>query len=242
MTLARVVSPTVANNPPFTPIVLVHGLYETTWYMKLLARRLAQAGYETHLFRYYSLVQTMSRHSERLQAFLTEKNLTEAHFIGHSLGGLVIRQFLYDNAKCGTPIKIGRIVTLGTPHLGSTVANYAQRLAHPMIKNAFRQGLDGHCPPLIDGVCLGVIAGTKAQGLGMPVLTYHKYRPTRHTKPPQNTPNDTLANDGTVYVFETKLPNAADHITLAVSHTGMLFDKEVLKQSLHFLEHAKFLK
>lgn len=232
----------MANNSPLTPIVLVHGLYETTWYMKILARRLAQAGYETHLFRYYSLVQTMGRHSERLQAFLKEKNLTEVHFVGHSLGGLVIRQFLHDNAKSNTPIKIGKVVTLGTPHLGSTVADYAQKLARPMIKNAFSQGLDGQCPPLIDGVALGVIAGTKAQGLGTPVLTYHRYRPTRHTEPSQNITNNTLENDGTVYVFETKLPNATDHITLAVSHTGMLFDKDVLKQTLYFLEHAKFLK
>ena len=49
-----------------------------------------------------------------------------------------------------------------------------------------------------------------------------------------------LAHDGTVYVSETKLASASDHIVLPVTHTGMLIDKNVTQQAIYFLQHGEF--
>lgn len=242
MTYPKVVSLTVANNTNTTsrtPVILIHGLYEATWHMKVLANRLFAQGFLPYLFRYYSLKDPMTRHSERLARFIGEHDFSNAdgvHLVGHSLGGLVIRQFLYDNQQKTQPIPIRRAVTLGTPHLGSVVAHYVKCLSPKMINNAFDTALDGQCPPLIDGVELGAIAGTKPQGLGKPFLTYH-------TKFTLNTKFDTeldTRHDGTVYVFETKLPNAKDHLILPISHTGMLFNDTVAQQVGYFLKNGVF--
>lgn len=247
MTCPKVVSLIVANNlTSRTPVILIHGLYETTWYMKILANRLSAQGFDSHLFRYYSLKDPMIRHSERLARFIGEHDLSNAdgvHLVGHSLGGLVIRQFLYDNQQKVQPSPIGRVVTLGTPHLGSTVAHYVKRLTPKMINNAFDTALDGHCPPLIDGVALGAIAGVKPQGLGKPFLTHHqKFNRISNTNldNPLSASQLDIRHDGTVYVFETKLPNTKDHIILPVSHTGMLFNDTVAQQVGYFLKNGVF--
>lgn len=227
------------NTKSRTPVILIHGLYETTWYMKLLANRLSKQGFKTHLFRYYSLVQPMARHSDRLGQFIAERGFDKVHLIGHSLGGLVIRQFLHDNQQSPHPIAIGRVVTLGTPHLGSTVAHYVKHLSPKMIDNAFATALDGHSPPLPDGVELGAIAGVKPQGLGKPFLTHHQKANPAFAK--LNALALDTRHDGTVYVFETKLPTACDHLILPVSHTGMLFDEQVSRQVGYFLQNGRFL-
>lgn len=234
------------NTKSRTPVILIHGLYETTWYMKILANRLFAQGFDPHLFRYYSLKDPMARHSERLAQFIDERGIASGdgvHLVGHSLGGLVIRQFLHDNHHKTQPVPIGRVVTLGTPHLGSTVAHYVKRLTPKMINNAFNTALDGHCPALIDGVALGAIAGVKPQGLGKPFLTHHqKFNRISNTNldNPLSASQLDIRHDGTVYVFETKLPNAKDHIILPVSHTGMLFDEMVSQQVGHFLKNGAF--
>lgn len=230
------------NTKSRTPVILIHGLYETTWYMKILANRLFVQGFDPHLFRYYSLKDPMARHSERLAQFIDERGIASGdgvHLVGHSLGGLVIRQFLHDNHHKAQPVPIGRVVTLGTPHLGSTVAHYVKRLTPKMINNAFNTALDGHCPALIDGVALGAIAGVKPQGLGKPFLTHHQKANPAFAK--LNTPTLDTRHDGTVYVFETKLSTACDHLILPVSHTGMLFDRTVSQQVGYFLQNGRFL-
>ena len=49
-------------------------------------------------------------------------------------------------------------------------------------------------------------------------------------------------NDGSVAVAETRLSGARDHIVLPVSHSGMLFSREVARQVGHFLTHGTFAR
>lgn len=79
---------------------------------------------------------------------------------------------------------------------------------------------------------IGVIAGTRPIGLGLPLLNYHSRR--------HNLDDDARQNDGTVYLSETELTSAKDYLILPVSHTGLLMDKTVAHQVVHFLEHGVF--
>jgi hypothetical protein len=43
-----------------------------------------------------------------------------------------------------------------------------------------------------------------------------------------------------VMVSETRLPGLADHIVLPVSHSAMLVDHTVARETVHFLRHGRF--
>ena len=218
------------NNKPL--VILIHGLHQRGFIMRSLSRYLKGEGYRTFELNYRSLAESVEQHSLRLNSWLTQHHTPDdpIHLVGHSLGGLVIRDFLnrYPNWQ------VGRCVTLGTPHVGSTSADYIKRLISPLVGKAYQAGLDGTIAPMADHICLGVIAGNSPYGLGQIFLNH----PNRKA----NLPKSHCEHDGTVYVFETRLPNATDHIVMPVSHTGMLVNHEVAKQTAHFLAHGKFMR
>jgi hypothetical protein len=69
---------------------------------------------------------------------------------------------------------------------------------------------------------LGVIAGTRAMGLGRLFTRFDE------------------DFDGTVGVSETQLPGLKAHLALPVSHMGMLIDASVARQVGAFLETGMF--
>lgn len=224
-------SSTPTSKAPHKPfVVLIHGLHQKAWVMQPLTKQLQSHGFATYQHNYYSLRDSIDKHSTALNNWLLDNHdpSIPINMVGHSLGGLVIRDFIARFPQW----KIGRCVTLGTPHNGSTTANYANKLLSPLVGNAYKQALDGQSAPLKKGVCLGVIAGNSPYGLGQMVLNYHnqksKFSPSQ------------CEHDGSVYVFETQLAEAADHIILPVSHTGMLINKAVAEQTAYFLDHGMF--
>jgi triacylglycerol esterase/lipase EstA (alpha/beta hydrolase family) len=98
---------------------LVHGLFRNGWEMALLRLRLAAVGYRMVQFTYPTVRLSPEKNAKDLQAFIDRRVETETlHFVAHSLGGLVIRYLFHDFPKQ----RPGRIVTVGTPHQGSSIA------------------------------------------------------------------------------------------------------------------------
>lgn len=211
-------------------VVLIHGLHQKDWIMTPLAKQLQNRGFATHQHNYHSLRERIDQHSKRLNQWLIEHHnpAIAIHLVGHSLGGLVIRDFVARYPHW----KIGRCVTLGTPHNGSTTAKYMSTLAAPLVGHSFKNALDGQSAPWPKSISLGVIAGDAPYGLGQLVLNYHNQKV--NLSQPQS------AHDGTVYVFETQLNEATDHIIMPVSHTGMLINPKVAEQTAYFLDHGYF--
>ena len=203
-------------------VVLVHGLWFPKHFLYPLARRLHHQGLTVRYFSYPSVRADLCVNAGRLAHFLDERHTNTLHLVGHSLGGILIRALFhfYPNQKPG------RIVTIGTPHGGCQVAT---RLNH----HAFwRRAMGRSVAQLLAGLPLdwplpereiGVISGSHSFGMGK-VL----YR--RLPSP----------NDGLLTVEESGLPGAADHITLPVSHTGMLFSPVVARQTGAFLKTGHF--
>ncbi len=216
-------------------VILIHGLHQAPFIMRPMAKRLQAQGFETYQFGYRSMRDGIKINSQRLNAWLKANHnpAMPIDLIGHSLGGLIIRDFVAHYPEW----KIGRCVTLGTPHNGSVSGDYIWRLIPAIVGKSYEQALDGTVAPLPKDIQLGVIAGNKAQGLGQPILAYHN---RKLRKADVETPSEKLAHDGTVYISETKLISATDHIILPVTHTGMLVSKEVAKQAIYFLEHGRF--
>lgn len=220
---------------PKNRVILIHGLHQAAFIMRPMAKHLQKHEFDTHQFGYRSMRDDIETNSARLNAWLKSNHSADQpiDLVGHSLGGLIIRDFVAHYPQW----QIGRCVTLGTPHNGSISGDYMWRLLPAIVGKSYEQALDGSVAPLPQGIELGVIAGNKPQGLGQPILSYHNHQ-LRKTN--NRLKNDSLAHDGTVYVSETQLDGATDHIVLPVTHTGMLIDKEVAKQTAYFLEHGQF--
>lgn len=221
--------------PQKNRVILIHGLHQTIWSMRPLAKRLQAAGFDTDQFGYRSMRDSIDTNSARLNRWLEENHHSDQliDLVGHSLGGLIIRDFVAKYPKW----QIGRCVTLGTPHVGSVCADYIWRLTPAVIGRSYVDALDGTVATLPAHITLGVIAGNRPYGLGQLFLTYHNHQLRNTGQPPSKQP---LAHDGTVYVAETKIATAADHLVLPVSHTGMLMNKKVAEQAIYFLQHGQF--
>ncbi|WP_413519929.1 esterase/lipase family protein [Psychrobacter glacincola] len=216
-------------------VILLHGLHHAPFIMRPLAKRLQAAGFETYRYGYRSMRDGIQTNSERLNKWLEQNHNPDQpiDLVGHSLGGLIIRDFVtqYPNWQ------IGRCVTLGTPHMGSICADYIWRLSPAIVGLSYIDALDGTVAPLPKHITLGVIAGSRPYGLGQLFLRYHNRKLRQKDSPLLD---EYLVHDGTVYLKETKLDAATDHLILPVSHTGMLIDSKVAKQTLYFLQHGQF--
>ena len=190
------------------------------WDMSLLGRRLRAAGYSTRRFSYPSIVKTIEYNTDLLHRFLADVEDNEIHFVAHSLGGLLVRNL---SGKYPDDVK-GRVVTLGTPHQGSQVAETMSRsrigslLLGKGIKSLLVKLRDCRQNPEI-----GVIAGNKPLGSGMFFV--------RLKKP----------HDGTVLLSETKFEKMTDYRIVATNHMGLLFSRLVSKEVITFLRTGRFL-
>jgi pimeloyl-ACP methyl ester carboxylesterase len=201
-------------------LILVHGLWFNGMDMSLLGRRLRRAGYDVHRFSYRSVRNTPRENAVLLEAFAAALDAPVIHFVAHSLGGIVVRH-LFHNYPDQRP---GRVVTLGTPHRPSSAASNLLRWSTGpiMLGESIREGLLGGAPPWPADRELGSIAGDLRLGLGLIV------------------PGIAQPSDGTVAVDETILPGMTDHVTLPVSHFGMLLSRRVFRETEQFLRHGRF--
>ncbi len=201
-------------------VILVHGLWMTGLDMTLLRRRLRRCGFAVVQFSYPSVRSSVKENALRLQQFIQDIEAGTVHFVGQSLGGLVILQ-LFQDFPAQRP---GRVVFLGTPYLGSHVARCLS--AHTFWRSLFGKSLEGALlrggPVWAGQRELGVIAGTLPIGGGL--LIRDLPRP----------------NDGTVAVQETYVPGMTAHITVSASHTGLLFAASVAQQTCAFLKTGHF--
>ena len=143
----------------------MHGLGRTRASMALLAERLERAGYDVTNVDYDSRAGTLAEHAETLAAEVSACCAAAArvHFVGHSLGGLVIRRYLADSP----PESLGRVVLLAPPNQGSEVADWfrEQELGHllgpaGMGLGTGETGIPASLPPPEYEV--GIIAGNRS--------------------------------------------------------------------------------
>jgi len=204
-------------------VVFVHGLFMTGSESLVLRRRLErQFGFRVHRFHYRTVPSTMAEVVQSLQRFVHELQVPRVHFVGHSLGGLVIYRFLERYPRQ----PVGRVVFLGTPCRPSLAALSINRnsriLAALMNYSAAQELVRARERRWTMKRDLGIIAGTQRVGVGQLVARFNE------------------ASDGTVAVSETQLPGATSHIVLPVSHLGMLMSARVASETGLFLREGHF--
>lgn len=206
--------------PPPEPVILLHGIYMHGLCLVPLARWLQCAGFRPIIFNYPSLRRTPAANAVQLGHRVRQLDASTVHYLGHSLGGLVLRHLMAVHEPGLPP---GRTVTLGTPHRGSLVAHRLQARRMGWLLGASRaRGLLGDAPVWPATRELGSIAGVSRHGIGLLVTTL----PQPH--------------DGTVTVDETRCPTMRDHIVLPHNHTGLLLAADVVAQTAAFLRYGHF--
>ena len=188
-----------------------------------MRRRLtAQHGHRCHSFAYRTVGSSVRPIIDQLARYVASIDADHLNFVGHSLGGIVLHRF-FENAPALPP---GRVVLLGSPTVKSktaeTVGNLpllrsmiggmvTEELVRPKGPREWRNERE-----------LGLIAGTRRLGLGRFFARFDE------------------DSDGTIAVSETKLPGHTAHVTLPVSHMGMLISSRVAYEVGEFLEHGRF--
>jgi pimeloyl-ACP methyl ester carboxylesterase len=204
-------------------VILVHGLWVPGVVMHPLAYRLEQSGFRCHTFSYMGAGRPLAVHAERLARYARDvgDQYGPAHFVGHSLGGLVVMEALSAHAD----VAVGRVVLLGTPargcYAGRRIADYpAGRWFLGQSEVLWREGRAAHWAR---PEALGVLAGSLPFGLG------RLFGPLPGV------------NDGVVSLEETGIEGMADRVVLPIGHSAMLISARVAAQVGAFLSDGKFL-
>ncbi len=199
-------------------IILVHGVGLWGTEMFLLNYRLGKLGYNCQQFYYSTRYKNLAENAAMLQKFLLSKSDNTIHFVGHSLGGLLISQFFQDYPQKAS----GRIVLLATPLRDSEIARRLskRKLGRFLLGKSVISGLSQRLLPPLDRD-VGVIAGSLDIGTGL-LLGISR-------------PNDSL-----IAVKETYLPEIKEHIVLPFSHSWLLFSAKVSLFIHTFLQTGNF--
>lgn len=208
-------------------VVLVHGLGRSDWAMWRFAQRLEDVGYHVCRLDYStigeSVASVIAETTKQIDGCIL--HAPKVHFVGHSLGGLVIRAYLQNNMPKEKKDKLGEVVLIGTPNKGSELADRFSDSWLMSIGGGISRALVTGPTSLGRSLAeadfnLGVIAGTKSSNLT-----------SKAFKGP---------NDGLVSVESTKLESMSDFVAIEVGHSQMRYNIEVVEQTIHFLQKGAF--
>ena len=203
-------------------VVIVHGLWVHGIIMELMRRRVARGGFRALAYSYPSMRLTLAENAERLERYCRGLAAPRVHFVGHSLGGLVVLRML-ERAAGWMP---GRVVLTGTPYGGTFAGRRLARLpgGRAALGRSMQSWLNPMRLPPATACEIGVIAGGVPVGIGRLVA-----------------PDLPAPSDGVISVEETRVPGMRDHIVLDINHSGMLVARAVAHQICAFLRDGKFV-
>ena len=219
----------VTMESPREIVVLLHGLGRTRGSMRKLERRLAREGYGTRNIGYPSTrhdIETLTeqRIAPALADLAADPHVT-MHFVGHSLGGILIRKYIRDHR----PANLGRVVMLAPPNQGSEVVDKLGdwALFKFFLGPAGRElGTGPDSVPQQLGPAdyeVGVIIGNK---------TWDFWLSRYHSGP----------SDGKVSVERARLSGMRDFLVVPMGHTFLMRRADIHYQILAFLKDGRFAR
>lgn len=200
-------------------VILVPGLWNPTGVLWPLAARLRRAGYAPRIFDYRGRA-PLDGNIERLVRFARATlGGGAAHFVGHSLGGVLVLETL----NCHSEIGVASALLIGSPVRGSLAGRRFGRARF----GRWMMGASAACwEPRVArwtrAAPLGVLAGSVAIGLGRMV---------------GRLPG---VNDGVVRVEETEVEGMAASMLVPQPHSWMPVSPSVARLSERFLRTGSF--
>lgn len=206
-------------------VVLLHGLARSTGSMEVLENSLLKEGFFPINDGYPSREHPIEQLAELAIKPALEKCPKEmdVNFVTHSLGGILVRQYLNKH----TVKNLNRVVMLGPPNGGSEVVDKLANVPgfHFINGDAGMQLGTGELSiPNTLGRAnfdVGIIAGTRSINLILSSLI----------------PN---TDDGKVSIESTKLGGMSDHLQMPVTHPFMMKNERVIAQVVNYLKKGSF--
>lgn len=209
-------------------VVLLHGLGRSPLSMARLAHDLRAEGYQVHNLAYPSRrtdIRTLAD-TTLTRIFAEAPAGARIHIVTHSLGGILVRQYLHDH---GTPPSLGRVVMLAPPNRGSELVDRLRKWSVYRRVNGpagLQLGTDAASVPRVLGgapsdVEIGIIAGNVSLN---PLFSAFISGP----------------DDGKVSVARSHLTGETAHVTVPYSHTWMMWRRPVLAEVRAFLRTGRF--
>lgn len=196
-------------------VVVLHGLYMSGFVMRPLCARLEKSGLKIFNLTYNTLSPDRAAIFDKIDRFIGGKPTA---LVCHSMGGLVARAYLEANSLQSRHVE--KVITLGTPHKGSHIAKQMQQKGFEMLlKNSveFLLSENGDWP---FNAKLYSIAGDLPIGL-MPLIAKGS------------------VSDGTVLIDETKLNGMAEHKVFHLSHTSMIYSRQVMDYIIKLINQSE---
>lgn len=201
-------------------VIMLHGIIRSSKSMSRMQTALTEAGFVPVPFDYPSTQANLDKCSGYLDKVLKSlEGVKEISFVTHSMGGLVVRNWLKDHEDQ----RVRRLVMLGTPNKGAEMADKLRdvKLFKLILGPAGQQLVSGDASdiaklpvPKFEFACIAGARGT-ADG----------YNPL--------IPGD---DDGTVAVKSSLLEGAADSELFPILHSFLPLNPEVIKSSVRFLK------
>ncbi|CAM4298029.1 alpha/beta fold hydrolase [Vibrio neonatus] len=218
-------------------VIIVHGLARSASSMEKMSERVAQNGYQVCVVDYPTLGQAIDKtlHESsaqidqcisRFNRELSQIDGSKVHFVGHSLGGLVIRNYLAQKNGLTHSSHFGEVVFVGTPNKGSDVADFFSSLWLLPLAGGTAASLTTNSESLPNSLpepnyAFGVIAGTDSY----PILNYMFDN----------------SNDGLVSVESTQLEGMQDFVAVNITHDSLRSDPQVTDLIVNYLNQRRFV-
>ncbi len=212
-------------------VILLHGLARTARSMRRMDKALQNSGYLTCNLDYPSRKYPVKYLAERyipraLNACSRkagEKRFNKIHFVTHSMGGILVRHYLSSHVV----ENLGRVVMLAPPNHGSEIVD---RLGNRWWFRRFNGP---------GGCSLGTGPDSAPNHLG-PVDFPVGIITGNHSFDPLFSRMVAQPNDGKVSVASARLSTMEDFLVVPYGHTFVMQKKEVIRQTIFFLENGKF--
>lgn len=224
---SRTYTPNVSAATPTKQetVILLHGLARSNKSMEKMAKALLDEGYTVINHNYPSTSATIEELTTVI--FKTLKPQIEQtetiHFVTHSMGGIILRKHLEEHELQN----LGNVVMLAPPSRGSEVTDklgnfFLYKWVNGPAGNQLGTG-SNDLPRQLKSpeFKLGIIAGDRSIN---PILSMLIPGP----------------DDGKVSLARVKPATYTDYLQLHVTHPCMVWNKKVIAQTKHFLEHGQF--
>jgi triacylglycerol lipase len=208
-------------------VVLLHGLGRTKYSMAKIERYLKRMDFKTVNLSYPSTSENIEYLAEvyipRAIEKCQDRETDKIHFVTHSMGGIVIRQYLQSHSLPPA----SRIVMLSPPNKGTELADFLKEIyGYRLITGPAGQeigtgpeSLPNRLKPI--DMQIGIITGDKTLN-----PLYSKVIPG--------------SDDGKVSVESAKLEEMTDFLVIPSSHSFIMRNPVVMRQVAFFLENGRF--
>jgi triacylglycerol lipase len=208
-------------------VIVLHGMGRTKFAMRKVEKTLAADGYTVWNRSYPSTKKPIealaAEHITKGLNYCRRTGGDKIHFVTHSLGGILVRQYLQTN----TIENLDKIVMLSPPNKGSEIADNLKdiKLYRWMMGPAGQQlGTEADSLPNTLGridATVGIITGNSSSD-------------------PWFSPFIPGEDDGKVSVQSARLEEMTDFLVVEAGHTFIMSNRSVLEQIRHFLKKGTF--